>query len=88
MTEIQELREELEKLRKEFSNRALAEIQARLQEKAAMLIKLEEMEERIKEREINQLQRLKFLSDRQKVMERHIFGQHEATLEEDEGHRV
>lgn len=88
MTEFQKLSEELAKLRREFSSRAVAEIQARIQEKAALLIKIEEMEERFREREKALLGRLKFLGDRQRVMEYHIFGTPEAKIEEDEGHRV
>ncbi len=87
-TEIQELKEELAKLRRDFASRALSEIQERVKVHAALSIKIEEMEGRFLEREKTFLARVKALSGIQKVQAQALFGVSEMKLDEDEGHRI
>lgn len=88
MNEIQELKMELAKLRREFASRALSEIQERVKVSASFSIKMEELEERLKTREVDILSRLKYLGDRFKLLERSIYGTPEAKVEEDDGHPI
>lgn len=80
MTEFQELREELAQIRREFTKRAITDIQERLNDKAVLLLKIEEMEERFREREKTLLARIKVLSDIQKVQAHVVFGKPEGKV--------